>query len=566
MRRGALTAKPIGVLLVLGCLLLLAEGCLAPQPAPRHYQETALPQKRVAKFILDQVATDLASHPQSRETTLLQRFYQANAGLPAWINRQGISLAAYQLIKVLEDADREGLPPQRYEPAALKRLLMPPAAENEPYLGWPPETIAHTDIALSRAFMRYAGDLLWGQERSWRSRVDWHRSRREVDPCLLLSLALEMDAMPSALRGLPPIAPAYQRLRAALQDYRELAELGGWPVLPSGATLHPGETDPRLPDLRRRLRIEGDLSGAGEDSALFDPVTVAALRHFQKRHGLLEDGTLGPQTLKALNIPVEARVDQLLRNMERWRWELPSGSAPEVRVNLADFSLEISAAQEHILRMPVVIGRNSRQTPLFASRLEALIVSPYWYVPPTLLRETLPRIAADDSYLRRNHYEVVDSAGELIRAGSGFGRKWERGEVDASLRQQPGPWNPMGRIKFLLPNPWAIYLHDTPRRELFEHTVRAFSSGCIRLGEPQRLARWLLRNNDWEEERISVLIDSGASRLVEFEKPVALRIGYWTAWVDEGGMVNFRGDVYGRDRSLARELRQRWLPQPSAHI
>jgi murein L,D-transpeptidase YcbB/YkuD len=542
-------------LLLLGALLLLAEGCLSP-PRPLFYQQTALPREQIAAHILETVSADLEARPQSREARLLRRFYAANRGLPAWINRHGISLAAWQLLAALADADREGLPPERHDPDRLRKLLRPAADENEPFLGWPPVRVAKVDIALSRAFFRYAGDNLWGQERSWRSRNDWHRSPRDLDPVQLLSSALELDTLPSTLADLPTTSQGYLGLRNALHRYRNLADLGGWPGIDSGPTPHIGESDPRVPQLRRRLWLEGDLSGELSRNDQYDSELRQALKRFQRRHGLAADGTLGPRSLQALNMSVEQRIDQILRNMERWRWEEDSADRTEIKVNLAAFSLEVSDGEESLFSMPVVIGRRERSTPLFTSQLEALVFSPYWYVPPTLLHETLPRIAADPSYLRRNHYEVLDPAGNLLKVGSDFGRSWQRGEVNASLRQQPGPWNPMGNIKFLLPNPWSIYLHDTPLKQLFSRTQRAFSSGCIRLSQPRKLASWLLERSSWDPAKIKEVISSNSSRMIQLERPVDLKIGYWTAWVADSGRLNFREDVYGRDQRLARELRQ----------
>lgn len=543
-------------LLIFCTLLLLGEGCFSTAPKPLFYQETALPADQIATQISNLVRKDLDKHPQSRESQLLYRFYTANEGRPGWINKRGISLAAWQLIAVLQNAAQEGLPPQRYGPERLQKMLRPAVDENEAYLGWSLQQVAQTDIALSRAFFRYAGDNLRGQERSWRSRGDWHRTPRKVDATRLLDLALDLDALPSALRELPPPQKGYQRLRHRLKYYRALAALGGWAVIAEGATLHPGESDLRVPQLRHRLQIEGDLGSEVSQGEFFGREIAQGLKLFQQRHGLMADGTLGPRTLQALNTSIESRIDQILRNLERWRWSSGQSFSTEIRINLASFSLEVTKESQQELTMPVIIGRQKRPTPLFSSQLEAMILSPYWYVPPTLLRETLPHIVADPSYLRRNHYEVLDSAGDLVRMGQDFGRMWQRGEISASLRQRPGPWNPMGQIKFILPNPWSIYLHDTPTKNLFNREQRAFSSGCIRLSNPQQLASWLLERSDWESPRIDSLLKSRSSRMISLEEPVALSIGYWTAWVDEGGRLNFRDDIYGRDQRLAKELRQ----------
>lgn len=543
--------------LLLGVVLLLAEGCFSGAVRRTTWQEMRLPAERIAAELLSAVNEERASHPQSREALLLEKFYAARGGRPAWIDRHGISLAAWQLLETLDAADGEGLPVERYAPERLRALLTPPADESETFLGWAPAQVVRVDLALSRIFFRYAGDNLWGQERSWRSRGDWHRSRRDVAPDHLLDLALELDAMPSALRGLPSQRRGYVRLKGALRRYRQLAALGGWRPLADGPTLHPGDRDLRVVALRRRLRLEGDLEGDDQlQSELFDDDLQQALALFQQRHGLSADGVLGARSLLELNVPIRRRIEQIVRNLERWRWESAVPDGEEIRINLAAFSLEATDGRSTQLRMPVVIGKLQRPTPLFVSQLEALVLQPYWYVPPTLLDEALPRIIADPTYLRRNHFEVIDGQGESIRVGREFERLWQRGEVEASLRQQPGPWNPMGRIKFTLPNPWSIYLHDTPQKQLFERTRRAFSSGCIRLSQPRQLARWLLANQGLEPAEIDELLATGSSHMVNLKQPVALSVGYWTAWVDDAGRVNFRDDIYGRDKRLARELRQ----------
>ena len=546
-----------GMILLCSLLFLFAEGSLAPDSAPRLIQESTRPKDRAACLILARLNSDLEDHPQSREIHLLQRFYLARNGRPAWFNRQGVGLAAHQLLDTLEKSDAEGLPSRRYEPAALHALLALPVVDDLPYFGWPPTQIAEVDYALSRAFFRYAGDNLWGQERSWKSRGDWHRRPRSVDPSQLLELALDLDALPSALRGVVPAAPGYRQLRRALERYRIIASRGGWNRIAEGAALHPGESDPRVSALRKRLASEGDLSdpnAAVDDAELFDPALTQALRHFQTRHGLESDGALGPGTLAALNVPVAERIAQLVRNLERWRWE--GDTEAIVRINLADFSLAVNDGETRF-EMPVVIGQRQHPTPLFSSQLQALVFSPYWYVPPSLLSRTLPRIVADPSYLKRNHYEVLDSTGNPLRLNRALGRQWQQGELEAALRQQPGPWNPMGNVKFLLPNPWAIYLHDTPEKDLFSRSRRAFSSGCIRLSQPQRLATWLLEREAYSAAQIDAYRSAGTPRLIGLKQPVDLQIGYWTAWVDDREQVHFSADIYGRDSRLARELRQR---------
>jgi murein L,D-transpeptidase YcbB/YkuD len=355
---------------------------------------------------------------------------------------------------------------------------------------------------------------------------------------------------------LAPGSSLYVQLRDYLALYRQLAAEGGWPQIPAGRTVRPDEEDWRIPWLRRHLARVGDLDESLVTGApILDPETAAALRRFQGRHGLTGDGVFGPQTLAELNVSVEERIRQIEINMERSRWLSGDPGDHYLMVNIADFTLTVVEKGEAVLSMAVVVGTPFRRTPVFSTRLSYLIFSPSWNVPVSILRkDKLPLIKSDIKYLAAHHYQIVawkDFPNRLLDPES---LDWEGITADnfpGLLRQEPGPWNALGRVKFMLPDSFNIYLHDSPDRHLFERKTRIFSSGCIRIERPFDLAAYLLRNReDWDEKRIRQAMASGKPQRVDLREHLPVHILYRTAWVDGQGRLQFRRDVYGRDKDL----------------
>ncbi len=266
-------------------------------------------------------------------------------------------------------------------------------------------------------------------------------------------------------------------------------------------------------------------------------------------------------TLEALNVSVEQRIRQIELNMERWRWLPKSLGLRHVLVNIAEFRLRAYASGETVLDMPVIVGTSYRHTPVFSDIMRYLEFGPYWKVPPTILREDLlPRLKSDPSFLEAAHYEITDWRGEVIDSQKLDGIDWSEIDIDTFpglLRQKPGPWNPLGRVKFMFPNRFAVYMHDTPKRGLFNRRVRSYSSGCIRVERPVDLAMWLLQDQrGWDFARIDEAMQRREPLRVELKQAVPVHVLYWTAWVDEEGGLNFRPDYYLRDAGLEVALRQ----------
>jgi murein L,D-transpeptidase YcbB/YkuD len=380
--------------------------------------------------------------------------------------------------------------------------------------------------------------------------VDWRARQRKVDLVKLLEYALESGRMQQVLEGLYPPHEEYRTLVRALARYQELSARGGWPRILPGPIISPGDRSHRVRQLKDLLQMTGDLGMTVTKDSLYDQETVVAVKKFQTRHGLIDDGVIGLNTLVAMNVPVEERIRQIELNLERWRWMPKSFGKRHLRVNVADFNLMVVEDGATALQMAVIVGTQYRKTPVFTAQMTYLEFAPYWTVPPTILREDkLPAIKHNQSYLEEKHYRIISrSDGETFIDPAEV--DWR--EVDAEnfpglLRMEPGPWNPLGRVKFMFPNSFNVYLHDTNESYLFDNNVRSFSSGCIRVEQPDELAYYLL--DGLEAARLEELLSASEPEQVPI-KPVPVHIQYWTAWVGQEGLVNFRPDVYFRDLDL----------------
>jgi murein L,D-transpeptidase YcbB/YkuD len=334
------------------------------------------------------------------------------------------------------------------------------------------------------------------------------------------------------------------------------------PQIPSGPTLRRGQIDGRVGVLRRVLGILKDLEDSADDGSLFfDESLERALRRFQRRHGLKVDGILGRESLSNLNRSMSERIRQIEINLERWRW-LPHGLGSRyILVNIADFRLNVIEFGRSILDMRVVVGSDYRKTPVFTETIKYIVINPYWFVPFSIaVKDKLPLIRKDPSYLSKNGYRVFtgweDDAQEVPPESIDWSRI-TRSNFRYRLRQDPGPQNALGRIKFMFPNRFSVYLHDTPQKPLFEKTVRTFSSGCIRVENPVELAAYVLQEDPhWDRQRIESAISQGKRRTINLKNPIPVHLLYWTAWVEPDGTVHFREDVYERDQSLDRALKE----------
>jgi murein L,D-transpeptidase YcbB/YkuD len=278
---------------------------------------------------------------------------------------------------------------------------------------------------------------------------------------------------------------------------------------------------------------------------------VAAAKSFQIRHGLVDDGVIGRKTLAAMNVSVDERIRQMELNLERWRWMPKSFGKRHIRVNVADFRLDVIENGKSVMHMPVIVGTQYRKTPVFSASMTYLEFAPYWTVPPTILREDkLPLIKSNPDYLEEKNFRILSRTvkGDFVDPLTIDWTEVEAETFPGLLRMEPGPWNPLGRVKFMFPNRFNVYLHDTNEAYLFDNNVRSFSSGCIRVERPRELAEYLL-SEEFDTEDVGLLLSASEPEQISI-KPIPVHIQYWTAWVNEEGQINFREDVYFRDMDL----------------
>jgi murein L,D-transpeptidase YcbB/YkuD len=477
----------------------------------------------------------------------LPAVYESRSFAPAW---EGADEAAAELLAWITDVARYGLEPTDYHRAALTRLKdARSAAARE-----------DRDLLLTDAFLILGSHLVSGRLHPQTFDPEWIAVRREVDLVAALDRALGGFGVSATLAGLQPQHPGYLRLADALASYRRLDADGEWPVIDEGERLEIGSTGPRVATLRRRLARTGDLEA--EDGDQYDRALHEAVTRFQTRHGLTADGKVGPLTLQALNVSPGARARLIELNLERWRWLPVDLGQRYVLVNLPAFHLEVVDAGERALEMRVIVGRPYRRTPVFSDLMRYVVLNPYWEVPPSIaVQDKLPLIRQDPLYLAANGFRVYSGWGENERSIDPATIDWStvnRSTFPYRLRQDPGPLNALGRVKFMFPNAFNVYLHDTPSRELFASPDRSLSSGCIRLEQPVDLAAVVLNGTPgWDRAAIGGALASQKTVTVNLAQPMPVHLQHWTSWVQDDGSVAFRNDLYGRDERLDLALRER---------
>lgn len=493
-------------------------------------------------------------------SAVLPLFYEQRAYAPAWCHDGGMDSRADSLLEAIRNADQEGLNPNDYHLEKIGSLWASVYQQQAEKKRHDSRQLVDLDLLLTDAFLVYGSHLLAGKINPETIDSEWFANRREIDLAAHLQTALEKNQITEALRSLLPPQPGYARLRKALARYRDIAANGGWPVVPDGPKLQKSDHGERVVALRRRLIAAGDLDPTEGDSLdLFDDAVAEALRKFQRRHGLEVDGVAGAATLANLNVPVAERIRQVILNMERWRWLPQDLGQRHLLVNIANFELDVFESGEIVLMMRVMVGRDYRRTPVFSDRMTYLVLSPYWHVPPGIAtRDILPAVKKDLGYLAKQNMKVFQGWGAEARAIDPATINWQTmtaRNLNYRFRQDPGPANALGRVKFMFPNRFNVYLHDTPSRELFTRMERAFSSGCIRVEKPIELAEYVLRGDpQWTRANIEAAFKKWQEQTVRLPEPIPVHLLYWTAWANDDGSINFRRDIYERDKRVEEAL------------
>jgi L,D-transpeptidase YcbB len=519
--------------LVCGCLLLLASVAHA---------DTLTETQTHLRRLLTQFEPLRIAEIDIRARRLIRRVYAARNYLPMWSETTRLALIAAAL-----SSTEDGLQPRDYpQPTLTITATSPPVAR------------AAQEILLTESLTRLAYSLRFGKANPRALDPHWNYARAlgATDPVAWLTKVITNGDLAVALAALRPSGPYYGGLRSALAAYR-LAETAPWPTLSAGPTLKPGQSAPRIAELRARLIASGDLRATPALDALrYDDALVVAVQAFQARHGLTIDGAVGKATRNALNVSRAVRIDTLRVNLERVRWIFHDLRDEFVAVNIAAFHAAYVKDGQTRWHARVVVGRPYRQTPIFTSQITYLELNPTWTVPPTILAEDiLPAVRHNLSYLAHKKLQVLDRDGRVLDP---HGINWSHLPAENFpyvLRQPPGDDNALGRIKFMFPNPHAVYLHDTPARELFAASARSFSSGCVRLERPFALAEILLRDNPaWTPSNLATAVATGKSQRINLSRPVTIMLLYLTAFPDDTGDTQFREDIYARDAAVRKGL------------
>lgn len=496
---------------------------------------------------------ELRSEPRIADETLAEpaavsRFYEARDSRPAWLDR------ANDVVAAIRATAADGLDPERYHLRAIESML-----DSRRGAAPLPEDAAKLDILLADAVAGSAADVSYGRVRPAAVNPAWTADPRAEAPPLDSTLAVlaGSGSLREALDRQRPDHFIYRGLMGELARLRAIETRGGWPLVPPGKPLRPGNSDRRVAVVRRRLRISGEAAGdVPPDSMRFDAALARAVQTFQARHRLDSTGVVDRATVDAMNVGVRVRIDQVRANLERARWVLGGLGDDFMLVNLPAFKAYLIRAGHNVWESRTQIGEEAMQTPTFRARIRTVVFNPDWTVPPVVLeQEILQGMQAGKDVLDEKGLMIYDASNHVVDPKSIDWSSVTPETFPYAIRQPAGDDNALGKVKFLFPNPYSIYLHDTPSRQLFEADRRTFSHGCIRLEHPLELAELLLQGqDDWDGDKIERVIASDSTVSVAVERPLPILIVYWTVSVGASGEVRYAQDIYQLDPPLLTAL------------
>lgn len=467
----------------------------------------------------------------SKYAESIRTFYSHRKMAYAWFDKRGMIEHASNLVERVMNLKYDGIAGSLPYSAILDSLIYSDKVNKKSSS----ESKLELELMLTAQYFAFA-DVVWeGLDPKYSQEVDWYLPRKRLSFEQYLDNILESG--PEKIReNKAPVNRQYDALRSYLKKYRDLEESGNWTEIKSGNKGYKlGDSSSNIVLIKQRLYQLGDLKSRNTDIH-FDADLENAVKQFQLRHGLKDDGVLGKATMTELNMPAGQRIKQIIVNMERSRWlpEAPKGDF--LVVNIPEFKLHVYSAGKSVWDCNVVVGKSIHKTVIFSGQLKYIVFSPYWNVPQSIVRnELLKDMRKHRNYLEKHNMEITGYRDGL-----------------PEIRQKPGPSNSLGLVKFLFPNSFNIYLHDTPAKSLFNETSRAFSHGCIRISEPFKLAQFLLREDkDWNDARINEAMNAGVEKTITLKESTPVFVAYFTAFVDQQGLINFRKDIYERDDSLA---------------
>ena len=398
------------------------------------------------------------------------------------------------------------------------------------------EKMLQTELELTMHFFEYSNNAYSGKLNP--NELQWHIPRKKINAVILLDSLIARDG--KNLQDWEPVNIYYQRLKKKLMHYHEIEKAGGWKTITFNKIrkYNPGDSSLIINEVKQRLQISGD-DKTVDTTKYYTSGLIAVIKRTQKSFGIKEDGIITPSLIKELNISVEERIKKLLINLERMRWVPQQPEGDLIIVNIPEFRLHVFEGVKKLFSINIVVGKAANNTIIFTGELKHVVFSPYWNVPRSIVRnEILPAIKRNRNYLAKMNMEQTGYSSGL-----------------PVIRQKPGGANALGKVKFIFPNSYNIYFHDTPAKSLFNEDARAFSHGCIRLAEPEKLATFLLRNQpEWTTKKMNEAMSASIEKWIPLKKSLPVFITYFTAWVDSEGLLNFRDDVYGHDKKLAKHL------------
>ncbi|MCW3462208.1 L,D-transpeptidase family protein [Chitinophaga nivalis] len=485
----------------------------------------------------------------------IRNFYRKRDFHYAWINKDGLTEQAGNFINMMKNDATYGIKDSSLMNPELQKLTDTLLVSD---VGLKPgnPAIPRIEMLLTAQFFAYGNKVWSGITADSAKDLEWFIPRKKIDMESLLDSM--MNKKGNAFEDDEPVNRQYKLLRGELKKLANLEATTKWDSLKATTkTFKKGDSDTAIAQVKIRLEALGDLPGT-DSSGRFTAALDTAVRSFQHRMGLKSDGIIKQSVLTALNVPLQQRIRQVLLNMERLRWVPIEPATDYILVNIPEFEMHVyEKGNKLVWSCNVVVGKPGASTVIFSKELRHVVFSPYWNVPPGILaKEVLPGLKRGaGSYLARQNMEIVGASGKTIAPGSINWSKYSGGNFPYVVRQKPGGRNSLGKVKFLFPNEYNIYLHDTPARYLFGENKRSFSHGCIRVAEPKHLAEWLLRaDSSWTSQKIDEAMNAGKEKYVTVKDKVPVFIGYFTAFVDSYGRLNFRDDVYGHDARLAATL------------
>ncbi len=517
----------------------------------------------------------ISKEPEFKEhSELMYLFYGDRDYELAWFRDNELVPEAKKFLTTIDNATKEGLDPKKYKFVDFDSLFAQyeeiSKQDSAMY-----DLQRKIDVGLTASYFNYASDFYRGRVNpSDVGSIDWNIKKNKIKLHKALQTILKERESTYPYYEFEALHKGYADLRDALQNYRNIQEKGGWQKVDIGKAkvLEKGDSSMAVVQLRQRLDPEAKLNPNDPNMRMFDAQLVDKVKEFQRLHGLTEDGKVGGNTLRMMNVTVDERIQQIMMNMERWRW-IPKRLVPKsldqkfVWVNIPEYKLyiyedpnndpEAERAYKSVFEMKVIVGKELNSTPIFSDKIEYVVLAPYWNVPNSIVeKEIKPAILRNPNYLASQNMEVVtkEKNPKQISPGSIDWSSVTEKNFPYMVRQRPGGKNSLGDIKFLFPNSYNVYLHDTPADALFSQTERGFSHGCVRLEKPIELGQYLLQDMpEWDAQRIRQTINEGEETWITLPKKIQVYLVYFTSWVDSEGNVHFRDDIYGHDKKLAKE-------------